>query len=274
VVFPLVAIATPVTYVTDPLAVFELDFEANLKVVRWCVAHKKRIVFPSTSEVYGMALDDAFDEHETSFVQGPIHKQRWIYSCSKQLLDRIIYAYGVQKGLKYTLFRPFNFIGAKLDDIHRPSGSRVVTQFLHSILYESPIILVDGGRARRCFTFIDDGVDCLMKILENSGNVADGRIFNVGNPKEEYSIAELADEMVKVYAEFDPHKAKEVKIESVDAAVYYGESYQDVERRTVSIREAKEYLGWEPKTSLREALRIIFSYHLEGKEGLHGNPRV
>jgi nucleoside-diphosphate-sugar epimerase len=217
-----------------------------------------------------MSLDKEFDEYETSFVQGPIHKQRWIYSCSKQLLDRIIYAYGVQKGLKYTLFRPFNFIGPKLDNVHQPSGSRVVTQFLHSILYEKPIVLVDGGQARRCFTFIDDGIDCLMRILENPGNVADGRIFNIGHPGEEYSIAELADEMVKVYAEFNPHKAREIKIESVDAAVYYGEAYQDVARRTVSVREAKKYLGWEPKTSLREALRIIFAYHLEGKERFPG----
>ena len=53
-VLPLVAIATPATYVREPLRVFELDFEANLPIVRACVRHKKRIVFPSTSEVYGM----------------------------------------------------------------------------------------------------------------------------------------------------------------------------------------------------------------------------
>ena len=53
-VLPLVAIATPATYVSDPLRVFELDFEANLPIVRSCVKYKKRIIFPSTSEVYGM----------------------------------------------------------------------------------------------------------------------------------------------------------------------------------------------------------------------------
>ena len=54
VVLPLVAIATPATYVRDPLRVFELDFEANLPIVRMCVKHKKRLIFPSTSEVYGV----------------------------------------------------------------------------------------------------------------------------------------------------------------------------------------------------------------------------
>ena len=53
-VLPLVAIATPATYVREPLRVFELDFEANLPIVRACVRYGKRIVFPSTSEVYGM----------------------------------------------------------------------------------------------------------------------------------------------------------------------------------------------------------------------------
>ena len=88
VVLPLVAIATPATYVSDPLRVFELDFEANLHIVRLCVKHRKRILFPSSSEVYGMCKDDKFDPATSDFIYGPIDKQRWIYACSKQLLDR------------------------------------------------------------------------------------------------------------------------------------------------------------------------------------------
>ena len=114
-VLPLVAIATPATYVRDPLRVFELDFEANLPIVRACVRHKKRIVFPSTSEVYGMCRDDEFDPESSELVLGPIGKPRWIYACAKQLMDRVIHAYGMQDGLDYTLFRPFNWIGAGLD---------------------------------------------------------------------------------------------------------------------------------------------------------------
>ena len=117
VVLPLVAIANPALYVKDPLRVFHLDFEANLDVIKLCVKHKKRIIFPSTSEVYGMSHDKEFDEETTNLVLGPIHKQRWIYSCSKQLLDRVIYAYGIHENLDYTLFRPFNWLGPKMDDV-------------------------------------------------------------------------------------------------------------------------------------------------------------
>jgi nucleoside-diphosphate-sugar epimerase len=88
VVLPLVAIATPAAYVKTPLAVFELDFEENLRIVKQAVRYRKRVVFPSTSEVYGMCPDAEFDEDASPLVYGPIQKQRWIYSCSKQLLDR------------------------------------------------------------------------------------------------------------------------------------------------------------------------------------------
>src|SRR3989442_718055 len=102
-VLPLVAIATPATYVKEPLKVFELDFEANLPIVRGCVKHGKRLVFPSTSEVYGMCADREFDPEASSLVYGPIDKQRWIYACAKQLMDRVIHAVGVNHAVHQLL---------------------------------------------------------------------------------------------------------------------------------------------------------------------------
>ena len=103
VVMPLVAIANPAQYVTHPLKVFELDFEANVEVVRHCVKYGKRLIFPSTSEVYGMSADAVLDEESSPLVYGPINKQRWIYAASKQLLDRVIYAYGVRDAVTHDL---------------------------------------------------------------------------------------------------------------------------------------------------------------------------
>ncbi|MCQ2955617.1 MAG: bifunctional UDP-4-keto-pentose/UDP-xylose synthase [Opitutales bacterium] len=264
VVLPLVAIATPNVYVTKPLSVFELDFEANLQVIRWCVKYHKRVIFPSTSEVYGMAPDASFDEHATCCVLGPIEKQRWIYSCCKQLMDRIIYAYGYEQGLSYTIFRPFNFIGAKLDNIHNDTGSRILTQFLHNALNHQPLKLVDGGTNRRCFTYIDDGIDCLVRIVNNENGCADNGIFNIGNPNENYSIAELAQIVKEGLVEFDPKLADSIQMENVTSEAYYGAGYQDVSRRIPSIKESQTKLGWQPKVSLREALHTILTYHFKG----------
>ena len=266
VVLPLVAIATPATYVQNPLKVFELDFEANLKVIRFCVKYSKRVIFPSTSEVYGMAQDAEFDEETTHFILGPTCKQRWIYSCSKQLLDRVIYAYGEKNQLDYTLFRPFNWMGPKQDDIlnPQPGGSRVLTQFVGNILRGEPIQLVDGGKQRRTFTYIDDAIEALLRIIENRNGCAEKRIFNIGNPKNDVSIRELGLLLIQQIQRYPAYaeRAKNATLVNVIADTYYGKGYQDVGMRVPSIQRAKTHLGWEPTTDMETALKKTLDFHL------------
>ena len=263
VILPLVAIATPATYVREPLKVFELDFEANLPIIRSCVKYGKRVLFPSTSEVYGMCEDAQFDPYQSNLVLGPIDKQRWIYSCSKQLMDRVIFAYGSMGQLDFTLFRPFNWIGAGLDSIHtaKEGSSRVITQFLGHIVRGEAIKLVDGGAQKRAFTYIDDGIAALMKIIENKGGVATGKIYNVGNPKNNYSVRELAQMMLdlaKSYPEYRDNAAK-VKLVEVTSGDYYGKGYQDVQNRVPKIDNTMDELGWSPQVDMKTALGHIFN---------------
>jgi nucleoside-diphosphate-sugar epimerase len=262
VLLPLVAIATPATYVREPLRVFELDFEANLPIVRAAVRHRKRLVFPSTSEVYGMCSDAEFDPARSDLVLGPINKPRWIYSCAKQLMDRVIHAYGQQDGLDYTLFRPFNWIGAGLDSINtaKEGSSRVITQFLGHIVRGEPIKLVDGGTQKRAFTYIDDGIGALMKIIDNRAGIASGKIYNIGNPANNFSVRELAQRMLALaltYPEYRESAAATTIIETT-AADYYGSGYQDVQNRVPKIDNTRADLDWEPKVGMDEALRRIF----------------
>jgi len=265
VILPLVAIATPATYVREPLKVFELDFEANLPIVRSCVKYGKRILFPSTSEVYGMCRDEEFDPYASELVLGPIDKQRWIYSCSKQLMDRVIWAYGSMGSLDFTLFRPFNWIGAGLDSIHtaKEGSSRVITQFFGHIVRGEPIKLVDGGSQKRAFTFIDDGIAALMRIIENRGGVASGRIYNIGNPANNFSVRELATmmlELAKSYPEYRENAAR-VKIVEVNSDDYYGKGYQDVQNRVPKITNTCKDLAWTPKVTMRQAMKHIFDFY-------------
>ncbi len=266
VVLPLVAIATPATYVQEPLRVFELDFEANLSVIRECVRLGKRIIFPSTSEVYGMCPDAEFDEEGSNLVTGPIHKERWIYSTSKQLLDRVIYAYGKHHNLSYTLFRPFNWFGPRLDNIlnPKPGGSRVLTQFIGNILRGEDVVLVNGGAQQRSFMYIDDGVDALMRIIENKNDAARSQIFNVGNPTENISIRQLAETLVELIKQYPKHAAaaSKTKLVKVDADKYYGAGYQDVSLRVPAIHRAAEKLGWQPKVDLMTGLRKTLDFYL------------
>ena len=262
VILPLVAIATPATYVKAPLRVFELDFEANLPIVRAAVKHGKRLVFPSTSEVYGMCTDAEFDPENSPLIYGPINKPRWIYACSKQLMDRVIAGYGQQEGLDYTLFRPFNWIGAGLDSIHTPKegSSRVVTQFLGHIVRGENISLVDGGQQKRAFTDIDDGIDALMRIIDNKNGVAKGQIYNIGNPANNHSVRDLAERMLRLAAQYPEYRdsAKQVRLVETSSGAYYGTGYQDVQNRVPKITNTMQDLDWTPKADMDTALRKIF----------------
>ncbi|WP_039906989.1 bifunctional UDP-4-amino-4-deoxy-L-arabinose formyltransferase/UDP-glucuronic acid oxidase ArnA [Candidatus Regiella insecticola] len=266
VVLPLVAIATPIEYTRNPLRVFELDFEENLKIVRDCVKYKKRIVFPSTSEVYGMCDDKEFNEDSSRLIVGPINKQRWIYSVSKQLLDRVIWAYGAKEGLKFTLFRPFNWMGPRLDslDAARIGSSRAITQLILDLVEGTPIKLIDGGEQKRCFTDIKDGIEALFRIIENHDNRCDGQIINIGNPADEASIRELAEMLVKhfkqheLYNRFPPFAG----YKKIESSSYYGKGYQDVVHRTPCIKNARRLLNWQPKISMEETIKETLDFFL------------
>ena len=266
VILPLVAIATPIEYVRNPLRVFELDFEENLRIVRYCAKYGKRLIFPSTSEVYGMCQDDEFDEQKSNFVLGPIHKQRWIYSCCKQMLDRVIWAYGATENLPFTLFRPFNWVGPRLDSLQsaRIGSSRVITQFILHLVEGTPIRLVDGGRQKRCFTDVHDGVECLFRIIENKDNRCNGRIFNIGNPENEYSMEELASILREKFAAHPlrKHFPPDGGTQYIEARAFYGEGYQDVQHRRPSIRQARTILGWEPAVTFEQSVSETLDYFL------------
>lgn len=269
VIIPLVAIANPAQYVEHPLQVFELDFEANIAIVKQCVKYGKRLVFPSTSEVYGLCPEAVLDEETSVLSCGPINKQRWIYSTSKQLLDRVIYAYGVHENLDYTLFRPFNWIGPKLDNVMEPKegSSRLFTQFISNVIFGKPLRLVDGGKQSRSFTFIDDGVDALLRIIENKDGKASKRILNIGNPGNNVTVAELADLVLEAFKGYPKYREQAAKTEviTVSSQEYFGKYYQDIQTRVPSIKAAKEALGWEPKVGLKDAIKRTLDYYLEGK---------
>jgi nucleoside-diphosphate-sugar epimerase len=208
-----------------------------------------------------MSRDAEFDPENSELVYGPINKPRWIYACAKQLMDRVIWGYGME-GLNFTLFRPFNWIGAGLDSIHTPKegSSRVLTQFFGHIVRGETIQLVDGGHQKRAFTYIDDGISALMKIIENKDGCATGQIYNIGNPTNNYSIRELADMMMKLAAEYPEYAAgaEKVKIVETSSGAYYGTGYQDVQNRVPKIENTKNDLGWAPTVTMADALRGIF----------------
>jgi nucleoside-diphosphate-sugar epimerase len=264
IVIPLAAIALPEIYLKNPIKIFELDFESNVKIIKLCVKYSKRIIFPSTSEVYGLSLDELFNEETTNLVTGPINKQRWIYSSTKQLMDRLIYAYGAMNNLDYTIFRPFNWIGPKLDNFELKKDmptSRVVPKMIFDAVYDRKITLIGGGLQRRCFTDIDDAIPCLLAIIQNKSSAASKEIFNIGNPLNNISISHLASLIARELQKSTNNSFPNIELISVNSEQALGKYYQDVQQRIPDITKAKQKLGFNPRIMIKESIaKIIAEY--------------
>ena len=279
VVIDLVAVANPSLYVEDPFGVYDLNYTQNMKVVEQCRKHKKRLIQFSTCEVYGITAAKAaeqfglsseknkceFIEDETPLIMGPVKNHRWIYACAKQLLERVLDALWKSEGFRFSVIRPFNFVGPRIDYLpsEEAGNPRVFSHFMDSLLYGNrPIKLVDGGEAYRAYTYIDDAVDCIVRIIEDKNNNCDGQIFNIGQPDNELKIKEMA---VKMCDMFDEHFRQEgdpprPEIISVSGEEFYGKGYEDCDRRIANVDKAKTLLGWEPKYDLDEVIFKTMEY--------------
>lgn len=264
-VFNLIAYAVPSLYIEKPLDVVNLNLFENLKIVRKCVEVKKWLIQFSSCEVYGLLgnRNGIFSEEESLLILGPINKSRWIYSCAKQMLERIIYAYGAENLLKYTIIRPFNFIGPNMDFLVKSKEDgmpRVFASFMSALLYKNPLYIVDNGSNERTFTFIKDAVEALGLIVKNKEKF-ENEIVNIGNPDNEISMRDLAYLMREIYKEKTP---KEIlpDIISIDGEQYYGKGYQDSEKR-IPVIDKLTSIGWKPKYDLKSTFEISMDYYIQ-----------
>lgn len=261
-VVDLISYANPSIYVNKPLDVFELNFQANLRVLERCAETGTRLVQYSTAEVYGRPSGPAYVEDESDLALGPVNKQRWIYAASKQLLERVIHAYGLEGRLEYTIVRPFNFLGSRLDYLvaaGTTGGPRVFSHYMSALLTGGPMYLVNGGIVHRSFTHIEDANDAFLILLDHPS--AANEIFNVGNPANDTTIRGFAKLMCEVYEDLTGEVPQSPLVE-IDGDEFYGPGYQDTTRVVPDIKKMRS-LGWEPSRDLRTAIRDAMQYYLD-----------
>jgi len=281
-VIDLIAHANPSLYVSVPLDVYRLNFTENLFIADNCVKYRKRLIQFSSCEVYGKTvvpllgkrLPDpdnpeyaVFNEDTTAMILGPVGKHRWIYSCAKQLLERLLHAYGLECQLNYTIIRPFNFIGPRIDFLlsEQDGNPRVFSHFVSALKDGEPMRLVNGGLQRRSYTYIDDATDCILKIIQNFGNVCDRQIFNIGSPRNEISIRDLALKMRDIYRErWWDGTSPLPDLTEVPGDIFYGEGYDDSDRRIPDVTKAGTLLQWQPSYDLEATIVRSMAYWFEG----------
>jgi UDP-apiose/xylose synthase len=255
------ALCTPALYNKRPVEVIEANFLDLVPIIDLCTRRGRWLIHFSTSEVYG-TYPDRMSEDDSPLVLGPVQKERWTYASAKQLLERLIWAHGQHRGLAFTIVRPFNVIGPRMDYIEGIDGEgtpRVLACFMRSLLYSEPLQLVDGGKSRRTFVSVGDFVDAVVRIVKRPER-CHGEIINIGNPDNDVSIKELAEKMVAIYQ--SQHAAgQRFSFLNIGGEVFYGPGYDDSPQRIPDISKARRLLDWNPSASLDDMLpEIIQEY--------------
>ncbi len=247
-VYHLAAVVGVEHYVADPYAVLNVNVNGTQIVLRAAYKHKKKVVFSSTSEVYGRNPKVPWSEDDDR-VLGSTRIDRWCYSTSKAVGEHFCFAY-YKLGLPVVVLRYFNVYGPRLDALDR---GRVITIFLGQALRNEPITVVGDGTQTRCFTYVDDAIRATVEAGLREEAV--GEIINVGTTRET-QIRELAELIVRL-------SGSRSGIVFVPQEQIYGPSYEDVPRRVPDTTRMERILGVRAETPLEEGLRRTIEYFKE-----------
>ena len=284
-VVSLAALCNPSLYMASAKAVIHSNYDHPRRIVDICAAEQKWLIHLSSSEVFGRTvlgemkrrrieiegidLDESVQllNEDSAFILGPIHETRWSYAAAKQLFERYIFALGLEEELRWTIIRPFNFIGPRMDYINGVDGQgipRVLAVFMEKLLRGQKLPLVDGGETKRVFTDIRDAVDAMIAVL-TCPTRSQNKVLHIGNPRNEMSIKELAEKILDKAQNLPSYKP--AGVEFVDAESFYGKGYADSDRRILDTCLLESLYGWMPKYSLDQTLDLTMSWFAEHYSG-------
>src|SRR3982751_4462563 len=225
-----------------PVRTIETIFRGTDVVLGFCSRYRKRVLIPSTSEVYGKGASVPFKEDD-DLLTGATDKHRWAYACAKTLDEFLALAHWKETRLPVVVVRLFNTVGP------RQTGQygMVVPRFVHAALKNEPITVHGDGTQQRCFGHVHDVVEGLVKLLETPECF--GQVINLGND-EEITINELAQRAIKM-------TGSSSEINYVPYENVYGDGFEDMQRRVPSLEKARRLIGFRPTRSLNDVISDV-----------------
>jgi UDP-glucose 4-epimerase len=251
VVFHLAAAVGVKLIVESPVNTIETNVHGTEMVLKLANKKKKKVLIASTSEVYGKNDDVPFRE-DSDLVLGPTTKGRWSYACSKAIDEFLALAYWKEKRLPVVIARLFNTVGPRQTGRY----GMVIPNFVKQALLGHPLTVFGDGQQSRCFTYVSDVVDQLIKLADHPEAV--GHVFNVGNDHEEITIMDLARRV----RERTGGKS-EIVLVPYDQA--YEEGFEDMPRRIPDLAKVRALTGYEPRVHLDEILDRVIAYFTSDK---------
>jgi UDP-glucose 4-epimerase len=226
----------------QPVKTIETIFHGTDVVLKFCSRYRKRVLIPSTSEVYGKGASVPFREDD-DLLTGATDKHRWAYACAKTLDEFLALAHWKETRLPVVVVRLFNTVGP------RQTGQygMVVPRFVHSAIKNEPLTVFGDGTQQRCFGHVLDVVEGLAKLLESPQCF--GQVINLGND-EEVSILGLAEKAIEITA-----STSEIRYIPYEEA--YGDGFEDMWRRVPGLEKAKKLIGYQPTRVLSDIINDV-----------------
>ncbi len=228
---------------TNALRTLEENYLMLRNVVQKCILDKSKIIFASTSDVYGKNPDVPFHEN-SNLVMGPTTVKRWAYALSKMYGEQYIIANKDEYDLTYTITRFFGSYGPH-QNLTWWGGPQSV--FIEKAFKNEPIEIHGDGSQTRTFTYVDDTVNALVSCIENKNS--DNQIFNTGGKSGEISIKDLAILIWKLINGEDA----EPKLNYIPYSTFG--NYEDVMRRVPDISKICSVLNFVPQWDLKSGLK-------------------
>ena len=249
VVYHLAAAVGVKLIVERPTHTIETNVRGS-EVVLQAAAKKNKLTFiASTSEVYGKGTKLPFQEDD-DLLFGATTKSRWAYACSKAIDEYLALAYLRERGTPVVITRFFNTVGPR--QIGR--YGMVLPNFVRQGLAGEDITVYGSGEQRRCFAYVGEVVESLVRLVERDDAV--GRVFNVGNDQE-ISIRGLA-ELVR------ERTGGRSKIVNVDYSDVYAEGFEDMDRRIPCLDRLEATIGFRPTMRVEDIVDRVIETMSEG----------
>jgi UDP-glucose 4-epimerase len=245
-IYHLAAVVGVEYYVADPYETLNVNVNGTQNVLKAAYKYNRKVVFSSTSEVYGRNPRVPWRENDDR-VLGATTIDRWCYSTSKAVGEHFCFAYH-KLGLPIVVLRYFNVYGPRLDRI---DVGRLFTIFMGQLLRGADLTVIGDGSQTRCFTFVSDAV--AATVAAGLKSAADGHALSIGVDVET-SVLEFAKLMLELYG------GAKSKVRFVTQEEIYGKSYEDIPRRVPDNAKMRKLLGVEPKVSLREGTAMTMEW--------------
>ncbi len=242
VVFHLAAAVGVKLIVESPVRTIETNVKGTEIVLAAAARQRKRTLIASTSEVYGLSEQVPFRE-DGNLVMGATTKGRWSYACSKAIDEFLALAYYREKKLPTVIVRLFNTVGPRQTGRY----GMVVPTLVGQALAGQPLTVFGTGRQTRCFGYVGDIVDALVRVMEHPATT--GEVFNLGS-HEEVSITTLAERIIAL-------TGSPSKIVYIPYSEAYEEGFEDMPRRVPDTSKAERVIGFRARTPLDGILRAV-----------------